>query len=42
MGDSRFCPQCGTLRTGALSFCRNCGYNYDAETPSPTSDPPSC
>jgi rubredoxin len=33
MGDSRFCPQCGTPRTGALSFCRNCGYNYDAETP---------
>jgi hypothetical protein len=33
MGDSRFCAQCGTPRTGALSFCRNCGYNYDAETP---------
>jgi len=37
-----FCPKCGTQRTGALRFCRSCGFDLDtvATTPQPTAQEP--
>jgi hypothetical protein len=31
--EREFCPQCGTARTGALGFCRACGFDFDALQP---------
>jgi hypothetical protein len=31
--ESRFCPQCGTPRTGTLPHCANCGYRFDQRAP---------
>lgn len=32
------CPQCGTARTGALRFCRSCGFDFEAPTVPPSPD----
>jgi hypothetical protein len=29
---SQYCPQCGTARLGAFRFCRNCRFDFDAES----------
>ena len=30
---SEFCPQCGSARTGAFRFCRQCRFDYDGVAP---------
>ena len=32
---SEFCPQCGSARTGAFRFCRQCRFDFDGVAPSP-------
>ena len=39
-----FCPQCRTVRVGALRFCRACGFDYDGLPPAdvaPSPDQPA-
>jgi len=29
-GVAEFCPRCGVARTGALKFCRGCGFDFES------------